>query len=159
MSSTNLERMGAYLSHDVNPLKRGDLSANFLATMTLNDRVRERLRTEKDRLKLTERDIAGMINWGQSKVAQKLGGRTPITMNELESLCFAMSLAPTEAVRDPGLEFVTEMTPTELRMFERIRKMTADQRAALLVVLNVAPVLEPRRALPKKAVQGPRKRA
>lgn len=141
-------------------LRQPDESASFLATMpTLNDRVRERLRTEKDRLEMTELDIAGLIGWSQSKVAQKLRGRTPITLNELESLCFAFSLAPTEAVRDHGLEFVTEMTPTELRIHERIRKMTADQRAALMTILHISAIVEPKRALPKKIVPGPRKRA
>lgn len=131
-------------------LDLGAGSANFLAVPTLNDRVRERLRTEKDRLEMTELDIAGLIGWSQSKVAQKLRGRTPITLNELESLCFAFSMQPTEAVRDHGLEFVTEMTPTELRIFERLRKLSLEQRQALMTILNVTPA-EPKRALPKKA--------
>jgi len=137
------------MSQNQNPLPQSELEAKFLAMATLNDRVRERIRIEKDRLKLSERDIAGMLDWGQSKVSQKLNGRTDITLNELESLCFAVSISPTEAVRDPGLEFVADMTPTELRLFERVRKLSPEQRSAILTVLGVREA-EPRRALPKK---------
>lgn len=140
----------------VPPLSRSDEQANFLAMPTLNDRVRERLRVEKDRLEMTELDIAGIVGWGQSKVAQKLRGRTPITLNELESLCFAFSLAPSEAVRDHGMEFVAEMTPTELRIHERIRKLSADQRQAIMTILNISAVSEPRRATPPPKKRGPR---
>lgn len=138
-------------------LSQQDVSATVSGMPTLNDRVRERLRVEKDRQGLTEKDIADFVSWGQSKVAQKLRGRTPITMNELEALCFALSLQPTEVVRDPGLEFVADMTPTELRLFERIRKLTPDQRAAVLTVLGVAPA-EPRRATPPPKKTGPQPR-
>jgi len=96
----------------------------------LNTRARERLRDEKAKRKLSENDIAGMLQWTQSRVAQKLSGRTDITLNELEALCFALSLSPTEAVRDRGLEFVAEMTPTELRTLERLRQMAPADRDA-----------------------------
>ena len=140
-----------------NLLSSHELQANFLAVPTLNDRVREKLRTEKDRLEMTENDIAGIVGWSQSKVAQKLRGRTPITLDELEAFCFAFGMQPTEAVRDPGLEFVTEMTPTELRIYERIRKLNPDQKTAIMTILNVQPVTVPRRALPPKD-RGPRPR-
>lgn len=142
----------------MNALTHNDLEAKFLAMPTLNDRVREVLRAEKDRQGLTEKDIADFVSWGQSKVAQKLRGRTPITLNELESMCFALSIQPTEAVRDHGLEFVTEMTPTELRLFERIRKLSAEQRTAILTLLHVqeAPA---RRATPPPKKTGPQPRS
>lgn len=145
------------LNQNKDPLPQSEVQAKFLAMPSLNDRVRERIRIEKDRLKLSERDIADMLDWGQSKVSQKLNGRTDITLNELESLCFAVSIAPTEAVRDPGLEFVADMTPTELRLFERIRKLSAEQRAAILMVLHI-PEAPPRRATPPPKRTGPQPR-
>jgi len=51
--------------------------------MRLSERVRERLRDEKTRRHFSEREIAQLIDWSQSKVAQKLAGRTPITLDEL----------------------------------------------------------------------------
>jgi transcriptional regulator with XRE-family HTH domain len=102
-----------------------------------SERVRNRLRDEKSAKKLSERDIADLIQWTQSRVAQKLSGRTPITLDELAALCFALSLQPTEAVRDRGLEFCAEMTPTELRILERLRGLDARTRDAILLLLDV----------------------
>ncbi len=104
---------------------------------SLNERVRERLRVEKAKRDLSERDIAELIDWTQSRVAQKLSGRTPITLDELDSLCFALGLVPTEAVRDQGLEFCAEMAPFELRLLEKLRKLDAPTRDAILLLLDV----------------------
>lgn len=102
----------------------------------LNTRVRNRLRDEKAKLKLSETDIAGQLQWSQPRVAQKLTGRTPITLNELESLCFAMGISPSECVRDRGLEFMAEMTPTELRALEQLRRMSTNDRDAFFHLLG-----------------------
>ena len=102
----------------------------------LNTRVRMRLRDEKAKLKFSEQDIAGMLRWSQPRVAQKLSGRTDITLNELEALAFALSISPSEAVRDRGLEFMAEMTPTELRVLERLRQMSPTDRDAFIHLLG-----------------------
>ena len=102
----------------------------------LNTRARLRLRDEKAKLGFSEQDIAGMIRWTQSRVAQKLSGRTDITLNELEALGFALSISPTEIVRDRGLEFVAEMTPTELRALEHLRKMSPVERDAFFHLIG-----------------------
>lgn len=104
---------------------------------TLNDRVRERLKSEKARRKLSEREIGSMLQWSQSKVAQKFNGRTPITLDEFEGLCFVLSIAPTEAVRDRGLEFCAELTPTELRVLERLRQLPPTIFEAVLTIIDV----------------------
>lgn len=140
------------MSPDVKPLPLNELSDKLSPVESLNDRVRDTLRAEKARRRLSERDIANLIQWSQSRVAQKLSGRTPITLNELEGLCFALGISATEAVRDRGLEFVAEMTPTELRLLERIRQLTPDQRAAILQILGVIQN-DARRALPQKTVK------
>ena len=66
----------------MNPLRTKQLSETIPA-MRLSERVRERLRDEKTRRHFSEREIAQLIDWSQSKVAQKLAGRTPITLDEL----------------------------------------------------------------------------
>lgn len=127
------------MSQAVNPLPTQDLSDMIRSAMaeTLNERVRRRLKEEKERRDLSERDLSGILNWSQSRVAQKLGGRTPITLDELEALCFGLSLLPSEAVRDRGLEFCAEMTPTELRALEALRSATEATRGAILTLLHV----------------------
>ena len=138
------------MSHDVNPLQTQDLSKTLPASMptkakagrlkmadSLNDRVRFRLKDEKVLLKLSERDLAGIMAWSQSKVAQKLNGRTPITLDELEAFCFALSILPSEAVRDRGMEFSAEMTPSELRLLEHFRHESEAMREAVATILRV----------------------
>lgn len=107
----------------------------------LNDRVRARLRDEMTQKHLSQQEVADLIGWTQSKVAQKLTGRTPITLDELAALCFAVGLPITEAVRDRGLEFCAEMLPHELRLLEHYRQQPQDIRDALLKILKVAKVV------------------
>lgn len=106
----------------MNPLHTQQLSG-IVPDVALNERVRQRLRDEKARRGLSERDIAGMVGWSQSRVAYKLNGRTAISLDELDALCFGLGIQPSEAVRDRGLEFCAEMTPTELRLLEQIRRL------------------------------------
>lgn len=115
----------------------------------LAETVRLRIREEMERKKLSQRDVAGLLDWSQSRVAHLLTGRNEISLDDLEGFAFALGLQPTELVRDRGLEFVTEMTPTEFRVHEKIRTLTPDQRAALLTVLHLAQP-DARRALPQK---------
>ncbi len=113
-------------------------------------RARRRVREELDRRGVVQRDIAGQLKWSQAKVAQKLNGRTPWTLEELDALCFIAGLSPTEAVRDQGLEFCAEMTPTELRFLERIRQLDQTTRDAVFQLLDVKTKTRPqdRRAAP-----------
>jgi transcriptional regulator with XRE-family HTH domain len=126
----------------------------------LNERARQRLREEKDRLKLGERDIAAFTGWSRAKVNQKLAGTTDITLNDLQALCEAMRLPPSEAVRDRGLEFCAEMTPTELRILELLRHLPKPAFDAVLTLLTApralgtATLVEPRGLTKKRAILG-----
>lgn len=88
----------------------------------LSDRVRARLRDEMSRRAVSQRDLAGLLNTNQSRISKLLNGRTAMDVDDLEEVAVALGLAPTEAVRDQGLEFCSEMTPTELRLFQLLRK-------------------------------------
>lgn len=88
----------------------------------LSERVRLRLRDEMSRKNLSQRDLAGMLNTNQSRISKLLSGQIALDVDALEELCVVLGIAPTEAVRDHGLEFCAEMTPTELRLFQEMRK-------------------------------------
>src|SRR5581483_10025706 len=105
--------------------------------MTLNDRARHRLEVERTRRNLSQRDLGQLLNWSQARVAQKFSGRTPLTLNELESLCDALDMPVLAAVRDAGLDFCAEMTPVELRALKTFRKLQPKQQEALLVLFNI----------------------
>jgi transcriptional regulator with XRE-family HTH domain len=107
--------------------------------MDMAERVRRRLREEMDRRDLSQQDVADLITWTQSKVAQKLTGRTPITLDELEALCFGVSITPVEAVRDHGLEFVADLTPTELRLLQRLRQLPRHELDAVMTLIHLKP--------------------
>jgi len=103
----------------------------------LSQRVRLRLRDELRVRKMSQQDLADLIGWTQSKVAQKINGRTDITLDDLEALCFGLSLMPSEAVRDHGLEFCAELTPLELRVLERWRRFTPAEQDAFRLVMEI----------------------
>lgn len=105
----------------------------------LNERARQRIREEAAKRRLSHRTMAGFLSWGFNKVTQKMTGRTPMTLNEFDALCFAVGLQPTEAVRDRGLEFCAEMTPTELRLIEHYRQLPKHAAEGLLHFLQVTP--------------------
>lgn len=108
---------------------------------TLSDRVRERIREEMTAKKLSQRDLAGILEWSQGRVAKLMTGRVKITVDDLAALCFAVSIQPSEAVRDRGLEFFAEMTPTELRILEKLRSADKGYYDAILTILHVRPSL------------------
>ncbi len=139
--------------HGLSPQKprlRIDPDGPMISAVTddLARRVVQRLKEEKATRKMSERDLAGILQWSQSKITQKLGGRTPITLQELEALCFALGLQPTEVVRDRGYEFCAELTPSELRFLERLRRLPRPVVDSLMVLLKV----------PESGEEGPRKK-
>jgi len=116
----------------------------------LSEQIRLRLREEMARQKLSTRDVAGLTKWSQSKVSHVLTAHVGLKVDDLADLCFALSLPVTEAVRDHGLEFCAEMTPTELRILERIRQLPPPVLDAVLTILDVRTKTRPqdRRASP-----------
>lgn len=106
---------------------------------TLNDRVRARLKEEIKRKHLSQRKVAHILNDPelQPQISRLLSGKQVIRLADLERLCFAVGIAPTEAVRDHGLEFCAEMSPTELRFLEALRALDPIDRDAVLRVLHV----------------------
>jgi transcriptional regulator with XRE-family HTH domain len=81
------------MTQNPNLLNAYDLSVTVRLSMSLNDRVRERLREIKAEKDVSHRDLAGFTGWSQAKVGQKLLGETEITLDELETLCFALGIA------------------------------------------------------------------
>lgn len=106
---------------------------------SLSERVRLRLRDEMGRKKLSQRDIAALLQWSQSRVAHLLTGRVAMTVDDLDRLAFAVSLSPLELVRDQGLEFVADCTPSELRLLHALRALPEKMRDAWFTTLQVSP--------------------
>lgn len=100
----------------------------YTAAMTVSDRIRARLRDEMDARDLSQEDLAILLSrrtkkvWSQSKVAKYLTGRVDLKIEGLNNFAECLGISLAELVRDPGLEFYAEMTPTELRLFHKIRR-------------------------------------
>ncbi len=121
-----------------------------------SEHVRLRLREEMTKRDMSQRDVAGILSWSQSKVAHILNGRVEMSVDDLEAFCFGVGISITEAVRDRGLEFCAEMTPTEMRLLELWRAMgTADRDAHwhIITAHTKAALPEQRRALPSRNVK------
>lgn len=108
-----------------------------MSMATLAERVRDKIKDEMARKHLSQRDVAGLLGWSQSRIAKLMTGRVELGIDDLEGLSFAVGLAPTEVVRDRGLEFCAEMTPTELRLLERYRQSPNAVKDALLTLMDV----------------------
>jgi transcriptional regulator with XRE-family HTH domain len=114
-------------------------------TTTLSALVRQRLRLRMTEKHFVQRDIAGMLGWSQSRVAKVLSGRTAVDIDELGEFCAALGITAVETVRDPGLEFVADLTPYELRVLERFRAIDPKLQEAVATILNVKKPTTPQR--------------
>ena len=102
-----------------------------------SEQARLRIREEMARRDLSQREVAELLRWSQSRVAKLLTGRVELGVEDLDGLCFAVGISAVEALRDHGLEFCAEMTPTELRILERIRQLPRPVFEAVMTLLNV----------------------
>lgn len=105
--------------------------------MRLSEEVRLRFREEMERRKMSQRDLAGILNWSQSRVAHLLTGRITMGVDDLAEMSWALGTRPTEMIRDRGLEFVSEMTPSEMRVFEWLRALSPERRHAFYQFFGV----------------------
>jgi transcriptional regulator with XRE-family HTH domain len=138
----------------MNPLSLSQLWDTVRAPMPQpSEHVRLRLREEMAKKDMSQRDVAGILGWSQSKVAHILNGRVELNVDDLAEFCFGVGLSLTEAVRDRGMEFCAEMTPTEMRFLELLRSMTQADRDAFFQLAGARMKTEQRRALPSKIVK------
>jgi transcriptional regulator with XRE-family HTH domain len=103
----------------------------------LSEQVRLRLREEMDKQKVSQRDLAGLLGWSQSRVAHLLTGRVEMSIDDLAEMAFGLSMSVVEAIRDRGLEFMAEMTPTELGALNALRALPQADRDAIIQILGM----------------------
>lgn len=105
-------------------------------------------------------DLANLLNWTPGKTSKILNANVPLLVDVLDDLCFATGITIVEAVRDHGLEFVADLTPTELRVLERFRQLKPQEQDAMLTVfaVNRNTRLQERRALPPRPVFSDKKK-
>jgi predicted transcriptional regulator len=110
----------------------------------LADRLRHRLREAMRYRGVSQRDLAALLGWSQSKVGKVLTGSTKLNVEDWGEACEALRLPLVEAVRDPGLEFCATMTPTELRVLQHFQEKIHLQEP-VMIILDVKKPLTPQR--------------
>lgn len=103
-------------------------------------RVRARLKEELHARDISQRELADALSkltghtWTQSKVGKVLTGAVELKVDDVDAIAKVAHIYLSEAVRDRGLEFYAEMTPTELRMLEKMRQRPAVLHAIMLLL-------------------------
>lgn len=121
--------------------------------MTTSERALLRIREEMTERHLSQRDLAEALKCSQSRVAKILHGGVNLRLDDLQTLANAVGVSLTEVLRDRGLEFYAEMTPTELRVLEKVRRRPAVLHAVMLL-LDMKGAPEPPAAVPKRPKRG-----
>lgn len=121
--------------------------------MTAAERAVLRIREEMAERKISQRDLAETLSCSQGRIAKILNGGVRLTVNDLDTLAKAVGLYLTEVVRDRGLEFSAELTPTELRVLERLRRRPNVLHAVLLMT-DLGPLTEPTPPVQKRQRRG-----
>jgi transcriptional regulator with XRE-family HTH domain len=119
--------------------------------MTLAERAVLRIREEMAARGLSQRDLAGLLHCSQGRVAKLLTGGVKLRLNDVAVLADAVGITAVEAIRDRGVEFFAELSPSELRLLERLRRQPHKLSCAL-VLLDVdpsAPTTRDRRDSPR----------
>ena len=121
--------------------------------MTIAQRALARIRDEMAERRISQRDLADRLQCSQGRIAKMLNGHVNLRLMDLELLARAVGIAVTETVRDRGLEFYAEMTPTELRMLERLRQRPQAMEA-IRTLLQVEGPVEQTAVTPKPGKVG-----
>jgi transcriptional regulator with XRE-family HTH domain len=95
------------------------------ATSRALARIRDAMKAQG----VSQRALAERLNCSQGRVAKILKGRIRLTVEDLEEVAAAVGLQLVETIRNRGVEFFAELTPTELRVIELMREHPHIQRA------------------------------
>lgn len=113
---------------------------------TASARVRGRLRDELTERGMSQRDLAEKLthetgeSWTQSRVGKVLNGDVELKIDDVEVISKALGIFLSEAVRDRGLEFYAELTPTEMRMFTIYKQRPGLFQMAIQALHGLQPI-------------------
>jgi transcriptional regulator with XRE-family HTH domain len=110
--------------------------------MTAAQRAVARIRQEMTERRISQRDLASILKCSQGRIAKLLNGGVHLRINDVERMAKAVGIDVTEAVRDHGLQFLAEMTPSELRLLHRLRQRPL-QMHGLLQFLEIQDDVRP----------------
>ncbi len=129
----------------------------YVDAVTISERIVLRIKDEMDARDISQRDLAEILTrrtdevWTQSRVGKVLNLRVALRVEDVATVAAAVGLSLVEVVRDPGLEFYADMTPTELRLFQMLKRKPKSLDAVLQLVIGAPkPESDETLALPPK---------
>lgn len=122
--------------------------------MTLAQRAVARIREEMSERKISQRDLAKELKCSQGRVAKLLNGGVHLRINDVGRMAEAVGLEPAEVVRDRGLTFYANMTPTEVAIVDRLRRRPQALQGLLLMLDIKADETRTRVQVPKTPKRG-----
>lgn len=119
----------------------------------LSERALRRIREEMRAKRISQPDLASMMGTHQSWISKLMTGFADLKLDTLAEICLHLGLPVSEVIRDQGMEWYAEMTPTEKRVFDAYRALTPDEKdlfERLLYRARPAPPVERRHATEPK---------
>jgi hypothetical protein len=116
----------------------------------VSQRVRARVRDELTHRRISQRVAAERLEqytsepWSQSKVHKILTGQVQLMVDELAAFARVLDLSLADLMREPGREFVADLTPSELKVLEAIRERP-EMIPHLLAIVGSPPPRKPGR--------------
>jgi transcriptional regulator with XRE-family HTH domain len=86
-------------------------------------------------------------DWLIDHVSKLLRGEIRLRVEDVLLMCEVSSVSLVELFREPGREFVADLTPTELRLIHALRDHPKIMLPLCDVVATLAPVRKPSRAI------------
>ena len=86
------------------------------------ERVQARLRRWLDTTGLSQREFAADLQRSQVWLQKVLAGKIRVTLKDLDRVARAMRTTASELVRTEEERYQLELTPTELRLLEALRR-------------------------------------
>jgi transcriptional regulator with XRE-family HTH domain len=138
-----------------NPLRNRSLSVSLTA-VGVTSRALARIRDAMKEHGVSQRALAERLGCSQGRVAKILKGRIRLTVEDLEQVAKAVGLPLVETIRNRGVEFFAELTPSELKVIEAMRQSPQLQRALseLLSAAIISAKLSDKRLLKRPQASG-----
>lgn len=100
-------------------------------------RVRERMRAWMETTQVGQREFAGDLQKSQVWLQKVLTGENHVRLKDLDEVAHAMRTTSSELVRSKEDRYQLELTPTEVRILEKLRRRPeAFQAVAALLQIN-----------------------
>jgi transcriptional regulator with XRE-family HTH domain len=124
--------------------------------MTLAERAVLRIREEMTERKISQRTLADRLGCSQGRVAKLLNGGVMLRLEDVGVLAAAVGITVVEALRDRGVEFYAELSPSEVRLLDRLRRRPQALQGALLMLGLPEDVPKPKHADAKRRTTKPK---